>query len=582
MSTSLRLLLTDYLSLMREEGELDVFLPLLMAAMGHEVVFRPQKGTRQYGVDVSSIGVDSDGVQKMFLWLIKCGDVSRSDWDSGPQAIRQSMNDIVDVYLRSHLIPKHEKLPKKVLIVTNGDFQASLTETISGFIEAWSARNTAEAEIVNGSMLASWTEEKLLDEYVMPSEVRGLFRRMLANVYTPELCIAAGGQLIDQLLDKASEPQKSKSAKEKARKTALRGVATSLLVLQVWSQNEGNLLAAYRLAQYAILAIWAKFHVEIRQSDRLILPEAGRLMKHLASVADAYHRKLDLHYQVQNSFAFLFPDSGLVSKAVFEEIGHLGLQGYLWAHGAIVNESTGSHLYAERYLSRLECLLETHSCAELPQFDHHSTQIHIALVFLLSLNRGEIARQWIVRMCTRLEFALVNQKYLPMRATFDDMLQLRFGFMDHENTYISATTLIPILLVWSAALDIDGAYDFLRTAIGTLREKSTPTFWSPDKGYDDLVADGAQLQRHGIGEVIPVPPENPKDFLEQMCKVLPNCAGIDSFSWFKAGDPIIPLLAAFYWKTQIPREFIVRQVLELCAAEHREPGAQSDAASRGS
>lgn len=571
MSTSLRLLLTDYLSLMREEGELDVFLPLLMAGMGHEIVFRPQKGTRQYGVDVSSIGIDTDGTKKMFLWLIKCGDIGRPDWDGGPQTIRPSMNEIVDVYLGSHVLPKYKNLPKKVLIATNGDFQAALTETMSGFISSWHERYGVEAELVNGSALAGWTEEHLLNEYVLPVEERGLLRRMLANVSPPELCIEAGGKLIDQLLARASASYKSKPAREKAQKTALRGIATSLLVLQVWSQNEGNLLAAYRLSEYALLAVWTKFHREVASNDKIILPEVERILAQLANAAEAYHRKLDAHYQVQNSFAYSFSDSALVSKAVFEEIGRLGLQGYLWARSALAVPNEYSKNKAEIYANRLQCLLATHSCSELPQFDFHSPHIHIALVLLLSVNRGDVAREWIVKMCNRLDYAFIMKQYLPMRAAFEDVVEIRYGYMKHEKEHFAATTLIPILMVWVAALDVDGAYEFLRSELGKIIEQTTPTCWSADVDFDDVVADGKMLRHHGIGEVIAVSKEDPREFLEKMSKPLPNCIGIESSSWFKAGDPIIPILAALYWKTQIPREFWVRQIQELCAAENAAP-----------
>jgi len=110
MTDSLRLLLEDFLGLMREEGELDAFLPLLMSSMGHEVVYRPQKGPRQYGVDIVSVGKDEDDVEKLFLWLVKCGDIGRADWNSGPQAIRQSIDDVGDVYLTSHVAPEHKAL----------------------------------------------------------------------------------------------------------------------------------------------------------------------------------------------------------------------------------------------------------------------------------------------------------------------------------------------------------------------------------------------------------------------------------------------------------------------------------------
>ena len=105
MTTSLRLLLEDFLGLMREEGELDAFLPLLLAAMGHEIVSRAQKGPRQYGVDIATVGRDADGRIKFFMWLVKCGDIGRNEWDSGPNSVRQTINDVGDTYIDSHIAP---------------------------------------------------------------------------------------------------------------------------------------------------------------------------------------------------------------------------------------------------------------------------------------------------------------------------------------------------------------------------------------------------------------------------------------------------------------------------------------------
>lgn len=202
MSSSLRLLLEDFLGLMREEGELDLFLPLLLSAMGHEVVYRAQKGTRQYGVDISTVGKDDDGRKKLFLWLVKCGDIGRAAWSSGEQAIRQSMDEVGDVYLHSHIEPQHAALPKKLVVVTNGDFNAALALTMSTYFRTWERRYDAEVSKVNGSSLADWTEQHLLDENVLPAANRMLLRRMLANVALPEMSIAAGRQLFRELISR--------------------------------------------------------------------------------------------------------------------------------------------------------------------------------------------------------------------------------------------------------------------------------------------------------------------------------------------------------------------------------------------
>ena len=316
MTGSLRLLLEDFLGLMREEGELDVFLPILMSAMGHELVYRAQKGPRQYGVDIVSVGVDDDGKKKLFLWLVKCGDIGRKDWDTGPQAIRQSINDVGDIYLRSHVAPEHKRFRKKLLVVTNGDFKASLNETIAAFLESWCTHKKVDAEQVNGSRLAAWTEKYLLDEYILPSDSRALLRRMLANVASPDLCIRVGRKLIDQMLVGAVAPAKSDAAATKKLLTGLRGIRTALQVLLMWSINEDNLLATYMLYQYAVLSIWAKLHQRLCAGNVKVTEEFGQLLGAMSIVAETYHRKMDDYYVVQDSFANALPDSLMVSRTV--------------------------------------------------------------------------------------------------------------------------------------------------------------------------------------------------------------------------------------------------------------------------
>jgi hypothetical protein len=520
-------------------------------------------------VDVASVGADSDGKKKLFMWLIKCGDIGRPDWDSGPQSIRQSINDVSDVYIHSHVSPAHKVLDKKLLIVTNGDFLKNINQSIATYLSTWSGQHKIEAEQINGSKIAAWTEEYLLNEYVLPANERGLLRRMLANVQSPEMCIAVGRQLIDQVLNVAIPSGKSQRAIAKIQSTSLRGIVTALNVLFVWGQNEGNLLGPYRVAEYALLAAWSRYHAEllVPANAKRIAHDIGGILAQLASISGAYHAKLDDHYHVQDSFAYSYRDSALVSKAVFEEMGRLGAVGYFWAHSAAVTGIESSTAVTVKYADRLQALLESHSCSELPVFDYHSAHIHAALVLLLAANRKEFAKQWLDRMCHRLAYAFSNPIYFPMRATFDDVLQIRRGYMELGPEHQPASTLTPILLTWFAALEMPEAYSFLRGKMLEHSKKITPNFWSSDSGYDGVVSDFDGLQSHGVGEAMTIIPESSSEFLSKMVQTLPGCESIVASSWYSQGLTIIPLLGAVHWSVQIPREAIVRQAVALCGIQ---------------
>lgn len=566
---SLRLLLEDFLGLMKEEGELDAFLPLLFSSMGHEIIFRAQKGPRQYGVDIVSVGKDADGRKKLFLWLVKCGDIGRQEWNSGPQSVRQSIDDVGDVYLASHISPQHKPLPKKLIVLTNGDYLSSINQTLASFLSTWAARNQAEVDQVNGSSLAALVERHLLTEYVLPTGDRALLRRMLANVGTPELSVSVGRQLVNNLLARARTPAKSRGAHTKQVLTALRGIRTSLSVLLYWAQNEGNLRAPYRLAEYTILAVWGEFHGVLGQRGD-VSQEFAELLSQLTAVADAFHHRLEPYYQTQNAFATVRPDSILVSETVFEELGRLGLQGCIWASLSVQGLGEVAAAMADVYRGRLRAILETHTCSRSPTYDHQSVDIHAALLLLLAVGDKDVAMQWVEEMAVRLGYAVKHRRHWPLIASFDEALAIHHESEVPALEHIRHTTFVPLLLLWTAVLGMGKVYEFLVTEVVTSLGSTTMNFWSPEQDFDAIVADGLALQAHGIGEGFLQVPAKPSDFIAQLAAPLAGAQPIANSAWYQFRAAYVPLLAALYWRLQVPRQMLAEQALAL-ASQPNEP-----------
>ena len=67
-------------------------MPDLLSEIGLTVISRPAVGTKQYGVDVVAVGAEPGAERTLFLISIKPGDLRRSDWDTGPQSLRPSLN----------------------------------------------------------------------------------------------------------------------------------------------------------------------------------------------------------------------------------------------------------------------------------------------------------------------------------------------------------------------------------------------------------------------------------------------------------------------------------------------------------
>ncbi len=563
MTPSLRLLLEDFLGLMREEGELDVFLPLLLSAMGHELVYRAQKGPRQYGVDISSVGKDEDGKKKLFLWLVKCGNIGRTDWNSGKQSIRQSMEDVGDTYLASHIAPQHSKLPRKLVVLTNGDFNAALNLTMSSYLKAWSKRHGAQAVMVNGSTLAAWSERFLLDEHVLPPENKVLLRRMLANVGSPELSISVGRTLIENLVRSANEPAKSDAARMKRCLSALRGMRMALSVLQVWGQSERNQLAPYRLAEFAILRVWAQWGENVRDCDPVIAREYAQLLMQMVGIAEAYHEQFQPYYVTQDGFANAFPDSLLVTNAVFDQIGRLGLQGCLLALFAVDADSAEFEGLASVYVNRVVALLKSHACTQSPSYDHQSSDIHVALVLLLVGGRRQEAMGWVESLAVRLATAAKSNRHWPISAPFEEALAVRHGDEEMSPEFMATTTLVPLLLVWTSVLEMDEVYRFIKREVVAAMPSTTLNFWNSDEGYDMLVADQQALHAHGVAEAVMHLPDTAAEFLPPITAALPGVQPIEASVWYQGRAAYVPLLAALHWRLQVPREMLVKHAVAV-------------------
>jgi hypothetical protein len=558
VSGGLQLLIEDYLVLMKESRELDRYLPLLLSAMGHEIVHSAQKGVVEHGVDIASVGFDEDRKKKFFMWVVKCGTIGRQEWNVGSQSIRNSLEDAVDSYLQNNIAPQHRALPKKIVVVTNGEYRTNTTLEMVGYFKVLAKKHRIEVDRIPGSTLAAWTVAHLLDEHILPVERRQLFRRMLANVSQPDSCQAAGRKLIDSLLSDIGDlTQLSKNAARKKKLQALRGIRAALSVLRVHGMAADNLLGPYRLAEYALLAVWSVMHKQLTDGTSEVGNEFGGLMFEMVESASAYHQRMDPYYLTQDAFAYVLPHNLFVSRRIFDEVGRLGLQGCFWAwHDSTTAKPTGLHAV---YAQRLRLLLKSHSGTKLPAFDDQATAIHHGLLLLAVTGHLEEAREWVHALCTRLAVAQQRRDLWPLTCSLEEALNIRFSFEEADDDACSCSILIPILLTWTAVLGIDEGYEYLRSTIIPNSSWTTNNLWSSDEGYDDLVASYRALFEHGVSESLNQPPPTRQEFLRSMSQPLAGVEPIDQSDWFKAGFAFLPMLAALHWGLQLPRQMLVLQ-----------------------
>ena len=136
-----------------------------------QLVVQVVKGNHDRHFDARALGIDVVGepsIERPFAFAHHPG--------ATPGALR------TDLHLDG---PASAAKPRRKLVVlTNGDFNAALNLTMSSYLKAWSKRHGAQAVMVNGSTLAAWSERFLLDEHVLPPENKVLLRRSIRTLST--------------------------------------------------------------------------------------------------------------------------------------------------------------------------------------------------------------------------------------------------------------------------------------------------------------------------------------------------------------------------------------------------------------
>ena len=279
----MRLLIKQYLASLKERGELDAILPEILIESGMSFFSRPSIGTRQYGVDIASVGQDRDGTHKVFLFSVKAGDITRSNWDVGLQSLRTSLNEILDVYIPYRIPQQYRHLPIAICITFGGDVHEAVSDNVRSFITE-NTTDMVKFQEWNGDILSLFILTGILRENALPNGFRSSFRKSVAMVDEPDIAYKHYRDLVESLIDKCGDTPK-------LQLTVLRQLAITLWILYVWGRDADNYEALIQCSEYALLQAWA-----------LIPHDLGKRTEAKQQFIDSFEKLLDLNNTIIASF----------------------------------------------------------------------------------------------------------------------------------------------------------------------------------------------------------------------------------------------------------------------------------------
>lgn len=558
----MKLILKQYLSSLRERGELDAILPDLLSQLGLNVYSRPGRGTRQDGVDVGAVGSLIGGPEKVYLFSIKPGDLTRNDWlTTSPQSLYPSLTEILYAYIPNRLPAEHRGKDIVICIGIGGDVQEQVRPQLEGFITQQTTANIT-FEQWNGDKLAELIQSNFLREDLLPEHARSRLRKSLALLDEPEASYRHFASLIKSLsaIDSQNDAE---------RITAIRQISICLWILFAWAREAKNMESAYLSSELALLHGWS-----------IVKLYAGQKGKVAQAVENAFFSIFSAYQQICSEFlsANVLPHVDkrhALSTAVrssnnldinlklFDLLGRLGTDG-IWAYWGASRCSdeeveTKQLMLQESimYASSVKSLISNNPSLFLPAKDDQAIDISIALSLLAldASNHGDM-QKWLAEILEQVSFAYqVHGHYPCTLSNYSELLSHpQSGDNDYRINVTQGSILYPLIALWAALLNDVGTYQKVANLKQEHLQHCNFQFWYPDEGteenfYTNRVSHGAVLSNVCVDR-------QKNEFLDQAfgeCNQSPHFKELSAikFGWW----PLI-VVACRHYRLPVPLQFI--------------------------
>ena len=476
------LAIKQYLSTLKESKELDVILPDLLLIMGIRPIIKPLVGVRQNGVDIAAVGKNPDTqIETLFLFVIKCGDLGRKEWDSDEQSIRQSLNEIRDVYLLNNISSEHKNLPVEIILVTGGNLQQSILEQWIGYIKQ-NHNSTVNYSLWDGDRLAKYFHNYMFNEGILLPEYRSIFRRALVKIDDPSYNLRDIYYLFDLLINEIPIKNKRKN------KNCLLTTKICLKIFIQWSKDVENLKHAINVAEFTVLRFWEQINKNQLFNNQFVI----------SILFELYNELLNLLIQNTNKFSELYCKANglhgytktnspeIESLRVFEQLGFLAETGILLYFDLLRTNDQNTHLSFVNTSNFIEDIFINHLCLLNPLFDSHSIEINVSLYVLYLSGKKDFINKTLFSMIEHIDFAYIYMnKYFPICSdNFHDLINVN---SENKDDLFQISTLLFWILKWACILENDELYD---TTYKFISEKCPNTIiqqWYPSNDSDEKI-----------------------------------------------------------------------------------------------
>lgn len=452
----MRLIIKDYLVKLKEKDELDLLLCDLLLAQGYITDNVPKTGNRQYGVDIQ-VHTSTE----LLLCVVKQGNVNRTVWDGNENAVRASLNEVRDVYLRM-LNQTQVKKKIRIAVVTNGYLDEAVRPNWESYIEQnqlWNGKKI-EIEFWNIDKLVDDVQKYLMNEFLFGREHQSLLRKALYFIGESDYKNIYFEKIIDAYLERIENTTQKKQLQKEMASLLL---ATQMIARYAEELNIykiGIMVNEYLLIRYWKLMLKKQWFEKSFYVEWLLM-----FCKHYENSCERYFQAVKVCCDGECEF----PGYNLLEQRVllYEMLGYL-------ASYAFYETKTGSGKAGElisAVINAINCNVEFYC----PPYDGDAGILNLILRVLQENGRYEDMKNLVSSVCCQMiRNYRVYGKYPTPTDCFTDAANIEFGNR-HEEYKVSG--MWAVLLEWIAILEDEETYGVVQEFLKSDLQGVTECAW---------------------------------------------------------------------------------------------------------
>lgn len=565
----MKLILKQYLASLKERSELDAVLPDLLSTMGLNVFISPTRGVKEYGVDIAAVGRVNGGEEKVYLFSVKSGNLTRETWNgSSDQALRPSLDEIIDSFIIHRLPPEHRNKPIVICLCFGGDVVSGIRQEVSGY-EQRNIRDNIAFEEWNGDKLSELIQQNLLKEELLPSSSQALLRRSLALLEEPESSSKHFFNLVDEILSDTVDVDSVTSS--------ITRLNVCLWVLFSWCRDGGNIESSYLSAERSILLAWDKVKNLYTGRNKASIA-FDNILDTYQQITDCYVDKCLIPYvefKYALSHAVNSPCAIDVNIRLFDMLGRLSLKGH-WileslSKNYVTNPPTEGESEEQEILRKrlreitkaINLLVINNPILLSPYKDSQAIEMGLALTLLSGNSElDEFVKSWlaeIVKMCI---FAFESNGMYPIVLNSYEKLLSHRNKDRTDKSYMQKVTngsiLYPLLVVFSALYKLDSECQKLENIAKDKLTHTTLQYWYPNKYSEYNMYSNSDI--HGSASTNF--PMNGELALEHITKECKNSDAFKQMSAVSKGKAPLVLTACRCYRYPVPFHYLENWIAE--------------------